>query len=205
MCCVNEFADLIHTLEWVCRRTGLSLSLFLSCPSHMTSWPFFIAMFVFTCLSSQTRCSRGAVYVGVKRNNATGLLARRARCLWVSAAQGRKGLRSEWEGMLRARLLQNIAVFVRRQVISRNTADTAPQALWNLWRPKWLAGVRSNKVFFFFFAFFLLDWNSAVAMHRHGRVFPCVLCQALRCLPARHFWDLLLFSWAANCSCLFWM
>ncbi|KAF4071940.1 hypothetical protein QTP70_029640 [Hemibagrus guttatus] len=39
-----------------------------------------------------------------------------------------------------------MAVFVRRQVISRNTADTAPEALRNLWRPKWLAGVRSNKV-----------------------------------------------------------
>lgn len=87
-------------------------------------------------------------------------------------------------------MLQNIAVFVRRQVISRNTADTWPQALRNLWRPKWLAGVRSNKVFFFFLPSFSLTeiLHGCYASPWSSRSCFCVLCGVLRCLCNWPFW-----------------
>lgn len=74
---------------------------------------------------------------------------------------GNKELRRNRAGMLGAAMLQNTAVFVRRQLISRNTADILPGAIQNLSRLKWLAGLRSNKVFFFFLPLFLfiLVWG----------------------------------------------
>lgn len=147
MCCVNEFADLIHrwyTLKcancvaYCIRPTGIVKFFFLclSFPHHF-SLCFLRAV---KCLSVQIRHADNVLTWGKKRvwyallwrrlNNVTVfVLGVSSRLQWVRAREGRKGLNRNWAGMLGAAVLQNIAVFVRRQVISRNTADTWPAAL----------------------------------------------------------------------------
>lgn len=88
--------------------------------------------------------------------------------------QAREGrVNQKWSGTAprQAASLQNRAAFVQRQVISRNTADTWPRAAENLWRPKWLAGVGSNKVFFPSFSFTEILRGCSALLRNNGAVF----------------------------------
>lgn len=147
MCCVNEFADLIHrwyTLKCAncvahcSRSSGMVKGLFapFSAPKNLAP---FSSRRAITCLSSQIRCGvnvlarvkAGLICLGLWEAEQCDSIVLGVSSLlqWVSVREGRKGLNRNWAGMLGAAVLQNIAVFVRRQVISRNTADTWPAAL----------------------------------------------------------------------------
>lgn len=144
MCCVNEFADLIH--RWYTLKCANCVAYCIRASGNGEEFFFFFSPSFSPCFL------KAAIYLSVQIRHADNVFTWKNRgliCLaleepeqcdsivlcvsswlqWVRVREGRKGLNRNWAGMLGAAVLQNIAVFVRRQVISRNTADTWPAAL----------------------------------------------------------------------------